>query len=81
MTPAQATMLELVRRHSGNIELGDLVMESSRAYWSNLAWRIADSTAGALLKRNWIALTGDIVFITETGRAALSHYEAHNSGY
>lgn len=67
MTSAQRDMLIMARRNTGHIELGALVMECAGAYRGGLAWRIADRTAGACLRRGWIALDGDIVRITDAG--------------
>jgi hypothetical protein len=61
----------MARRLSGECELGALVMECAMAYEGGLSWRIADRTAGALLRRGWLRLDGDVVFITDAGTAAL----------
>lgn len=74
MTDAQRDMLKLALRltRRWECELGQLVMEQAGNYDGGLAWRIADRTAGALLRRGWLALNGDLVSVTDEGRAALS---------
>jgi hypothetical protein len=73
MTNAQRAMLKMAVRNP-DIELSTLVMECACAYTTKLAWRIADRTAGALIRREFIKMEGDIVHVTTLGRFALERF-------
>jgi hypothetical protein len=73
MTNAQRAMLKMAVRNP-DIELSTLVMECACAYTTKLAWRIADRTASALIRRAYIKMDGDIVHVTVLGQLALEHF-------
>jgi len=72
MTSAQQQMMRKIANNRDERELGQIVMECAESYEGGLAWRIADRTAGALIRREWIRLEGDVPFLTDAGRDALS---------
>jgi hypothetical protein len=73
MTKAQAAMLLYIRRNQP-VEPGETVMDCARAYEGGLAWRIADNTLGALIRRRWIAFTEDdtCVVLTDAGERTVA---------
>jgi hypothetical protein len=73
MTRAQGAMLLYIRRNQP-VEPGETVMDCARAYEGGLAWRIADNTFGALIRRQWVAFTEDdtCVVLTDEGERAVA---------
>jgi hypothetical protein len=83
MSASQAAMLRAIDRNqrlaSGGyreLEIGEIVMNCAEAYEGGLAWRIADRTLGALLRRGWLEMDGDFARLTDAGREALAAVDA-----
>jgi hypothetical protein len=65
-------MLRMAARHSGEMEIGELVMECATAYDGGLAWCTAGRTAGSLVRRYLMEVRNGVVVVTPAGYAALT---------
>ncbi len=78
MTSAQKSMLMMVmeseRHPKGPAEVSTIVMECATAYEGALAWRTADRTLGACLRRGWVVVEdgADSIRLTDEGRRLLA---------